>query len=121
MVTVTYTKRVSDVDDSISMNNAKVDIGGPGAKVKYRIIKVTRRERKKSVTNPMAIQWEDVSHYEVQELFTHILSKDEWKTMSFHDGLTDENGVSEFESIEEIRNWLVALDGDRIEEVKLYK
>lgn len=41
--------------------------------------------------------------------------------MVFHDENTDENGVYEFDDIEEIRNWLVALDGDRIEEVKLYK
>lgn len=47
MVTVRYIeKHQCVVDDNIAMNNARVDIGGPGDKVKYRIIKVKNRIRK---------------------------------------------------------------------------
>lgn len=121
MVTVRYIeKHQTVVDSSIAMNNAKVDIGGPGDKVRYRIIKVKNRVRKPS-SDCTSWVWSDVEHYECQKLEEHFFSKDWWKTMVFHDENTDENGVYEFDDIEEIRNWLVALDGDRIEEVKLYK
>ena len=121
MERVTYTnKHECCVDDNIAMNNARVDIGGPGDKVRYRIIKVKNRTRKPNSDCSSWI-WTDVEHFECQELEEHFFSKDLWKTIVFHDENTDEKGVSKFDDIEEIRNWLVALDGDRIEEVKLYK
>lgn len=121
MITVTYTKKhTCEVDGNIAMNNARVDIGGQGDKVRYRVIKVKNRVRKPNSDCSSWI-WSDVEHYECQKLEEHFFSKDLWKTMEFHDENTGENGVSEFDNIEEIRNWLVALDGDRIEEVKLYK
>lgn len=121
MVTVTYTeKHQTVVDDNIAMNNVRVDISGMGDKVKYRIIKVKNRVRKLDRNENISL-WMDVEHYECQKLEEHFFSKDWWKTMVFHDENTSENGISEFDDIEEIKNWLVALDGDRIEEVKLYK
>lgn len=129
MVTVTYTRK-NDVNSAVSMHNARVDIGGGGDRVKYRIIRVTNRVRKPNNDCSAyiwtdeyhsAYVWIDEYHYECQELEQHFFSRDEWKTMVFHDEHTDENGVSEFASIDEIKNWLIALDGDRIEEVKLFK
>lgn len=119
MVTVTYTRK-NDVNSAVSMHNARVDIGGPGDRVKYRIIRVTNRVRKPN-SDCSAYVWTDKHYYECQELVSHFFSKDVWKTIVFHDEHTDEKGVSEFETIDELKNWLIALDGDRIKEVKLLK
>lgn len=122
MVRVTYSPEHECLaDESVGMHNLKVNMDEATGKIKYRIIKVKNRVRKPS-SDCSGWIWTDEEHYECQELEEHFFSKDIWKTMIFHDENTEKgNGLRDFDDVEEIRNWLVALDGDRIEEVKLYK